>query len=64
MSGRLSGRAAVVTGASRGIGPAIAGRLLDAVGAFLARDDAAWITGHHRVVDAGQSGLDVPEAPA
>ena len=40
------------------------GRPGDVAGAvaFLVSDDAGWITGHHLVVDGGQTvGLDLPE---
>ncbi|HEX5900441.1 MAG TPA: SDR family oxidoreductase [Solirubrobacteraceae bacterium] len=67
MTGELTGRTAIVTGASRGIGLAIAAALeltpLGRIGspedvagavAFLASDRASWITGETLVIDGGQ----------
>ena len=54
MNGELQGRTAVVTGASRGIGLAVARALLDSAVAFLASDRASWITGATLVIDGGQ----------
>lgn len=67
MTGELTGRTAIVTGASGGIGLAIAAALeltpLGRIGspedvagavAFLASDRASWITGETLVIDGGQ----------
>ena len=57
--GRLDGKIAIVTGASRGIGAAIVGKLAAegaTVVAWLASDESAYVTGQTIGVNGGMVG--------
>ena len=57
MSGRLAGRTAVITGASRGLGKAMALALaaeeVGQLAVYLCSDDAGFITGTDILIDGG-----------
>jgi len=57
MSGRLTGRTAVITGASRGLGKAMALALaaeeVGQLAVYLCSDDAGFITGTDILIDGG-----------
>jgi NAD(P)-dependent dehydrogenase (short-subunit alcohol dehydrogenase family) len=50
---RLTGKVALVTGASRGIGKGIAFKDIAALVTFLVSEEAAWITGQTFHIDGG-----------